>query len=213
MATQAVITIGRQFGSGGRQVGKLLAEKLGVPFYDKELITMAAKDSGIGEEIMEEHDEKPVRALLFSMMAGMQMRGDAGGFYMDMPLGHKIFLAQFDAIRTIAHRGPCVIVGRCADYVLRDMPHAVRVFLYADIQRRIQRAISLYNVDPVKAEEIVRRNDKQRQSYYNYYATNTWGAVENYDLCLNTGILGIKGTVDLLTTYVSMHEDAVKAIH
>ena len=212
MATQAVITIARQFGSGGRQVGKQLAEKLGIPFYDKELLTLAAKDSGIGEEIMEEHDEKPVRNLLFSMMSGMQMRGDAGGFYLDMPLGHKIFLAQFDAIRTVANKGPCVIVGRCADYVLRDMPHAVRVFLYADFQRRIQRAISTYDVDPVKAEEIVRRTDKQRQNYYNYYATNTWGAVENYDICMDTGSLGIERTVDLLAEYVTMHEQAVDAV-
>ena len=120
MKTNCVITIGRQFGSGGRYVGRMLAEKLGIPFYDKELLSEAAKQSGICEEIFEDHDEKPTRSLLFNLVTGMQVHGDAGSYYMDMPLNHKIFLAQFDAIRSIADKGPCVIVGRCADYILRD---------------------------------------------------------------------------------------------
>ena len=113
MSKNVVITIGRQFGSGGRYVGRLLAEKLGVPFYDKELLSEAAKSSGICEEIFEEHDEKPTRSLLFSLVTGVQNHMSTGAFYMDMPLNHKIFLAQFDAIRRIAGEGSCVIVGRC----------------------------------------------------------------------------------------------------
>ena len=210
MATNLVITIGRQFGSGGRKVGRLLAEKLDIPYYDKELLAEAAKDSGICQEIFENHDEKPTRSLLFSLVTGVQMHGDPGSMYMDMPLNHKIFLAQFDAIRRIASEGPCVIVGRCADYVLRDKPNAVSVFVKADIRQRMERAVSLYGVDPAKAEETVRKADKQRASYYNYYATATWGDVNNYDLCVDTGKLGIEGTVELIEQYLRLREQALK---
>ena len=210
MATNLVITIGRQFGSGGRKVGKLLAEKLDIPYYDKELLAEAAKDSGICQEIFENHDEKPTRSLLFSLVTGMQMHGDPGSMYMDMPLNHKIFLAQFDAIRRIASEGPCVIVGRCADYVLRDKPNAVSVFVKADIRQRVERAVSLYGVDPARAEETVRKADKQRASYYNYYDTATWGDVNNYDLCVDTGKLGIEGTVELIEQYLRLREQALK---
>ena len=206
MATNLVITIGRQFGSGGRKVGKLLAEKLDIPYYDKELLAEAAKDSGICQEIFENHDEKPTRSLLFSLVTGMQMHGDPGSMYMDMPLNHKIFLAQFDAIRRIASEGPCVIVGRCADYVLRDKPNAVSVFVKADIHQRVERAVSLYGVDPAKAEETVRKADKQRASYYNYYATATWGDVENYDLVVDTGVLGVEGAVELITKFLELRD-------
>ena len=210
MATNLVITIGRQFGSGGRKVGRLLAEKLDIPYYDKELLAEAAKDSGICQEIFENHDEKPTRSLLFSLVTGVQMHGDPGSMYMDMPLNHRIFLAQFDAIRRIASEGPCVIVGRCADYVLRDKPNAVSVFVKADIRQRVERAVSLYGVGPARAEETVRKADKQRASYYNYYATATWGDVNNYDLCVDTGKLGIDGTVELIEQYLRLREQALK---
>ena len=153
MNKNVVITIGRQFGSGGRYVGRLLAEKLGVPFYDKELLSEAAKNSGICEEIFEEHDEKPTRSLLFSLVTGMQSHMAAGNFYMDMPLNHKIFLAQFDAIRRIAGEGSCVIVGRCADYVLRENPDAVSIFVKGDMESKIARAVKYYGIEEDKAEE------------------------------------------------------------
>ena len=206
MSTNLVITIGRQFGSGGRKVGRLLAEKLDIPYYDKELLAEAAKDSGICQEIFENHDEKPTRSLLFSLVTGVQMHGDPGSMYMDMPLNHKIFLAQFDAIRRIASEGPCVIVGRCADYVLKDKKNAISVFIKADMASRMERAVQRYGVNPDKAEEAVRRADKQRASYYNYYATATWGDVNNYDLCVDTGKLGIEGTVELLERYIALRE-------
>ena len=210
MATNLVITIGRQFGSGGRKVGRLLAEKLDIPYYDKELLAEAAKDSGICQEIFENHDEKPTRSLLFSLVTGVQMHGDPGSMYMDMPLNHKIFLAQFDAIRCSASEGLCVIVGHCAGYVLRDKPNAVSVFVKADIRQRMERAVSLCGVDPAKAEKTVRKADKQRASYYNYYATATWGDVNNYDLCVDTGKLGIDGTVELIEQYLRLREQALK---
>ena len=205
--TTSVITIGRQYGSGGRQIGQMLADRLGIPFYDKELLSEAAKDSGICEEIFEDHDEKPTRSLLFSLVTGVQYHGgiDTGTMYMDMPLNHRIFLAQFDAIRRIAGEGPCVIVGRCADYVLRDQPNVINVFLKADLEKRIERAIER-GTDRMRAEDKVRRADKERASYYNYYATGTWGDVNNYDLCIDTGKLGYEGTTDLLEQFVALRE-------
>lgn len=213
MATSSVITIGRQFGSGGRYVGRLLAEKLGIPYYDKELLAEAAKDSGICEEIIEDHDEKPNRSLLFSMVMGMQMHSDTSSVYMDMPLSHKIFLAQFDAIRRIASEGPCVIVGRCGDYVLRDKPNAVHVFVKADMASKVERAVKYYGVDPLKAEDVIRKADKQRASYYNYYATSDWGDVNNYDLCVDTGRLGVEGAVELIARYVEIREHCLKSLN
>lgn len=207
MAKKCIITIGRQFGSGGRYVGRLLAEKLGIPFYDKELLSEAAKQSGICEEIFEEHDEKPTRSLLFSLVTGMQHHMGTGNFYMDMPLNHRIFLAQFDAIRKLAEEGSCVIVGRCADYVLRENPDTVSIFVKADMPSKIQRAVTYYGVEKDKAEERIRKADKQRASYYNYYATATWGDVDNYDLVVDTGVLGVEGAVELIAKFLELRAD------
>ncbi len=208
MAKKIIITIGRQFGSGGRYVGRLLAEKLGIPFYDKELLSEAAKQSGICEEIMEDHDEKPTRSLLFSLVTGMQHHMGTGSFYMDMPLNHRIFLAQFDAIRKLAEDGSCVIVGRCADYVLREDPDTVSIFVKADMPSKIARAVKYYGVEEDRAEERIRKADKQRASYYNYYATATWGDVDNYDLVVDTGVLGVEGAVSLIQKFIELRDAA-----
>ena len=204
MATNTIITVGRQYGSGGRYVARLLAEKLEIPFYDKELLAEVAKDSGFCQDLLEEHDERNTRNFLFSMMSGTQPIGEAGSMYMDMPLNHRIFLAQFDTIRRIASEGPCVIVGRCADYVLRDHRNLVNVFIKAPVEDRIKRIVELYGVDPIHAEESIRKADKQRANYYNYYATGTWGDVNNYHLCVDTAALGIEGTVDLICKCVEL---------
>ena len=210
MAFNPIITVGRQYGSGGRYVAKLLAERLQIPFYDKELLAEAAKDSGICEEVMENYDEKQERKSFFSMFSGFQGRGDAG-MYLEMPLNHRIFLAQFDTIRRIADEGPCVIVGRCADYVLRDHPNAVNVFIKAPTADRVKRIVDLYGVEPLRAEENIRKADKQRATYYNYYATGTWGDVNNYHLCVDTGALGIEGAVDLICKCVEIRGKKLEA--
>ena len=204
MATNSVITIGRQFGSGGRKVGEMLSQRLGIPYYDKQLLAEASKDSGIAEALFEDHDEKPTRSLLFSLVTGMQLRGDSSAMYMDMPLNHKIFLAQFDAIRRIASEGPCVIVGRCADYVLRDKANAVSVFVKADLPSRVRRAVEQYGLSPDKAEDAVRRADKQRASYYNYYASKKWGDARSYDLCLNSSVTGVDGAVQIIQEFAKV---------
>ena len=130
MKFQPIITVGRQYGSGGRYVAKLLSERLGIPFYDKELLVEASRDSGICQEVMENYDEKQEKRGLFSMLGGYQARSEMS-MYLDIPLNHRIFLAQFDTIRRIADEGPCVIVGRCADYVLRDHPNVINIFIKA----------------------------------------------------------------------------------
>ena len=210
MMYQPIITVGRQYGSGGRYVAKLLAEKLEVPFYDKELLAEASRDSGICRELLESYDEKQGKNLLFSLISGVQARGETTGMYMDMPLNHKIFLAQFDTIRRIADEGPCVIVGRCADYVLRDHPNVINVFVKASTEERVKRVIKYNGADPVKAEEIIRKADKQRAAYYNYYATGTWGDVSNYDLCVDTGTLGIEGSVELILKCVEIKKKMIE---
>ena len=206
--TGMVITIGRQYGSGGREIGRRLAKELDIPYYDKELLVEASKQSGICEELFENHDEKPTKSFLYSLMTGVQTHGGAAPMYLDMPLNHRMFLAQFDAIRKLAGEGPCVVVGRCADYVLRDQKNVINVFLKADMEHRRERAIER-GADPQKAEETVRKNDKDRAAYYNYYATSTWGDVNNYDLCVDTGKLGYDGAVQLIIDYVHLREKVI----
>ena len=186
-------------------MGRRLASRLEIPYYDKEILSEASKDSGICEELFEDHDEKPTRSFLYSLVTGVQTHGNPSTMYMDMPLNHRIFLAQFDTIRRLAGNGPCVVVGRCADYVLRDEKNVVNVFLKADMEHRIERAIER-GAEPSRAQEFVKRRDKERASYYNYYATTTWGDVNNYDLCLDTGRVGYDGAVDMIIAYNALRE-------
>ena len=207
MKLSPIITVGRQYGSGGREVAKKLAEIMNIAFYDKELLAEASKDSGICQEVMETYDEKQGKRSFFAMMSGFQGRIDPGSMYLEMPLNHRIFLAQFDTIRRIADEGPCVIVGRCADYVLRDHENVLNVFIKASMEERVKRIERLYGLDPLKAEESIRKADKQRATYYNYYATGTWGDVANYHLCMDTGVLGIDGTVELIRRAVELQQE------
>jgi cytidylate kinase len=203
MKYHTIITIGRQYGSGGRYIASMLAERMEIPYYDKELLAEASKDSGISQQVLENYDEKYNKGLLFSLM---NSRGDAGSMYLDMPLNHRIFLAQFDTIRRIASEGPCILVGRCADYVLRDHDNVLNVFVRAPEEDRMERIIEYNHVDPMKAEEILKKTDKQRASYYNYYATGSWGDVNNYHLCLDSGVLGYSGCVEVILKAVEVKE-------
>ncbi len=204
MAQNTIITIGRQYGSGGRYVGKILSEQLNIPFYDKEVLALAAKDSGISEALFAQQEEQPTKSLLFSLVTGYQMRGDINNFYMDMPLNHKIFLAQFEAIKKIAEQGPCVIVGRCADYVLSDYKNAVRCFIFADMAARVKRAVEHYGLEKEHAEAFILKKDKQRASYYDYYAQGKWGDVTNYNLAIDTGAVGVEGAVELIKRFIEV---------
>ena len=180
---EIIITIGREYGSGGRVIGRLIAEKLGVPFYDKEILTRAAKESGLCPEVMENHDEKAGLGHLFPS-GHAHLTGAAVG--LQMPLDQRVFLAQFDAISKIASEGSCVIVGRCADYVLKEHPNVTRIFLYASMEKRIERIMQVEKVDHEEARELIRKTDRQRKNYYNFFADGNWGLRSNYDLMICT---------------------------
>ena len=159
--TNTIITIGREFGSGGCEIGHKLAEKLGIKCYDKDMLDLAAKESGICQEIFESHDEKPTNSFLYSLVMDTYSFGYSSGSYTDMPLNHKVFLAQFDAIKKIAKAGPCVLVGRCADYALEDNPELLSVFIHADMDARIRRIARDFDLTDAKAKDMIRKTDKQ----------------------------------------------------
>lgn len=201
-----IYTIGREFGSGGRDVGQKLAEKLGISFYDKELLTRAAAESGLCEEIFHMQDEKPTSSFLYSLVTDTySLSNYHGNTYIDMPLSQKVFLAQFDTIKRIAKEDSCVIVGRCADYALSDEPNCINAFIYADKNYRIKRVAHDLGVSESKAKDMVNRTDKERASYYNFYTNKKWGDSRSYDLALNSEKLGIDGCVDMLIRYAALN--------
>lgn len=197
-----IYTIGREFGSGGREVGEKLAQKLGIKLYDKELLQQAAKDSGFCEEIFENHDEKPTNSFLYSLvMDTYSVSGYSAAPFLDMPLNHKVFLAQFETIKKIAEKESCVIVGRCADYALSDNPDCINVFIHADLDVRIKNVSRNLNITENKARDIINKTDKQRASYYNYYTSKKWGDSKSYNLSLDAGKLGTDNCVEMILKF------------
>ncbi len=187
-----VITIGRQYGSGGRFIARKLAEMLNVNFYDNELLTTAATQSGMSKTILDNYDEK--KDGFFSGVV-------PSTFGADMSLSQKVFLAQFEAIKMIADRESCVIVGRCADYVLRENKNVVNVFITAPIEDRVKRAVKYYNLDEKKAKETIIKMDKKRASYYNFYSDKKWGKADSYNLTIDSNI-GIDEACEVIKSYV-----------
>lgn len=206
--TNTVITIGRQFGSGGREIGYVAADKLGIKLYDQEMLDRAAKDSGICQELFEAHDEKPTNSFLYSLVMDTYSLGYSSvGNYTDMPINHKVFLAQFNAIKKIAEEGPCILIGRCADYALEDNPNLLRLFIHADLDSRIRRIAGRFDISDAKAKEMIQKTDKKRASYYNYYTNKRWGDAESYDACLNSSVLGLEGTTEAIIKLVELKEN------
>lgn len=203
-----IITIGRQFGSGGRGIGEKLAKHFGIKYYDKELLTRTAKESGFCEEMMHNHDERPTNSFLYNLVMDTYSFGYNSSAFVDMPISHKVFLAQFDTIKKIADEGPCVIVGRCADYALSEYKNCLHVFIHADEKSRIKHIMEKHGdvTTEQKARDMMIKKDKQRQSYYNYYSSKKWGRADSYDLTINSGILGEDGTVKLLIQYIEDFE-------
>ncbi len=205
MANDTIITISRQYGSGGRFIGRKLAEALDIPFYDKELITMSAEESGMSKEIFEKADEKAANSLLYTLsMNAYLLHGMAG--VPDLPLNDKVFLVQSEVIRKLAAKGPCVIVGRCADYVLRENPNCVNVYIYSDMEDRVSRATTYYNLSADRAQEQIQKTDKKRAAYYNFYTNLKWGRAENYDLSLNSAKIGVDGCVEVIRSFIAQAE-------
>ena len=195
-----VITIGRENGSGGRQLGSELAAALGVKCYDSELINETAKASGFAESFVQTHEEQRPGSFLYSLVTG-------GGVIADeQPFPVQIFQAQSEVIRTIAARESCVIVGRCADYVLRDDPNAalVNLFVHAPMAARIHRESVRTNTTPAEAEKRIRQVDKERAAYYNFFSSKRWGDAQAYDLCINTDGLEIRDVVKLVLRYLEL---------
>lgn len=208
--TNTIITIGRQYGSGGREIGNLVAERLGIKLYDKEMLAVAAKESGICEEIFETHDEKPTNSFLYSLVMDTYSMGYSGNAYTDMPINHKVFLAQFDAIKKIADEGPCILVGRCADYALENYDNMISIFIHADLDARVKRIAGKYDLSDSKAKDRIIKTDKKRASYYNYYTNKKWGDASSYELCLDSSKLGIEATADAIVRYVKLKENLKK---
>jgi len=198
-----VVNVGRQLGSGGKEVGEKLAQRLGIDFFDKELINLASEESGLCAEFFERADETAQQGLFrgvlnmrFPYIAESALPGS------NCLSNDALFKVQSDVIRKLANEKSCLFVGRCADYVLRDYPRCVNVFVSANKEDRIQRLSNRLSLNEVEAEEYMEKGDRKRAEFYNYYSNNTWGAAATYHLCINSSLLGIDGTVDFIEQYV-----------
>lgn len=197
-----IITIGRQFGSGGREIGKKISEKLEINYYDKEILNAAAKESGLSEKFLNTYDEKRTNSILYSLAMGQQnMFFSSGG--KNASVEQIAFQAQWDTILNIAGNESCVIIGRCADYILKDKKEVYKIFICADLEYRINVVSNRDNVLPEKAKETIHKIDKARAAYYNYQTDQNWGETLNYDLCINVSKNGIDETVNFIINFVN----------
>lgn len=198
MKKHCIVCIGRQFGSGGQEIGEGLAKRLGIPLYDKEILKKAAADSGIVEELFEKADEKPTNSFLYTLSVGTH--GQAMGFssYGNYLTNDKLFVFQSNTIRELAEKESCVFIGRCADYILRDRKDVLSVFVHAPMEQRIAYLQRVREMSVETARAMIKKSDRQRANYYNFYADSDWGAADTYDLAINSGKLGIEKSVDVL---------------
>lgn len=191
-----IITISREFGSGGRSIGKMVAEKLGIAYYDNELVTQIAEKSGFDETFIKECGEyasSPNR-FLFNL--------NNWGTSYSYTISDHLYVIQENLIKELAEKSPCVIVGRCADYILKDRKDCLNIFIHADMEFRANRIVNLYGEREDSPEKRLADKDKRRKTYYKYYTNHTWGVAENYHLCLNSGVIGIDNCVDIITDLV-----------
>lgn len=199
MESNFVITVGRQFGSCGKEIGHALAKRFGITFYDKELIALASKESGLCQEFFEKADEKNSGNLLQAFAAGFTF----GPFqYNDFLSNDKLFQIQSDVIRKVADEHSCVIVGRCADYILRDNKRCINIFIHADLEKRVKIVMERQSIPEQEARELVRKMDKTRPNYYNFYSDKEWGVASSYHLSVDSSLLGVDGTVDFIEQFV-----------
>lgn len=194
-----VITISRQFGCGAHEIATKLSEKLSIPYYDKEILKRAAKDSGFDERLFVFYDEKPTGSFLFNISAdGYTTVTDTG-----ITLEDKIFQYQFDTIRKLAEEGSSIIIGRCSDYVLRDFPNLLKIFLHANNDFRRERVINQYGISEKSAAKEIKTTDKKRARFHNFYSEYKWGDACNYDLSIDVSRIGIDDTVELIADYIN----------
>ena len=201
MNEKFVINIGRQLGSGGRQIGEKLAAQFGIGFYDKELINIASKESGLGKEFFEKADEKQSHSIIGGLL-GLRTNISNEVYVNNYLSNETFFKIQSDVIRDLAEEKSCVFVGRCADYILRDHPRSVNVFITADTKDREKRVALDKNITLEKAHDVIEKTDKKRAEYYNYFSNKVWGAAGSYHLCINSSVLGIDETVAYIHRFI-----------
>ena len=199
MENKIVITIARQFGSGGREIGQRVAELLGIPLYDKEMIKAASEAGEIDEGIIREVEETATNSLLYTLAMGSNVLGTTAHFGYKMPLNDRLFILQSEIIKNYANEGSCVIIGRCSDYVLRERDDTLRIFIYGDIEHRRARVAERHpELKPTQIMDVINKTDKRRMSYYNFYTGAKWGKYDNYDMAVNSSTLGIENTAQLI---------------
>ncbi len=202
---KVLITIGRQFGSNGRIIGETVAEKLGIPCYDKQLIKQVAKESGLWENLLDEMDEKHSKSFIYSVV--MDPYAFAHSFDnqqgLGMPLNQRAFMATYNTIEKIAKEGPGVFIGRCSNYVLRNMDPVLNIFLYAPMDVRIRTVMDRFSLSEKQAKDQITKEDKARASYYNYYSSLKWGRMDGYDLCIDTSKLGVEKTAEQIIAFAN----------
>jgi len=203
MNEKFVINIGRQLGSGGRQIGEKLAAQFGIGFYDKELINIASKESGLGKEFFEKADEKQSHSIIGGLL-GLRTNISNEVYVNNYLSNETFFKIQSDVIRDLAEEKSCVFVGRCADYILRDHPRSVNVFITADTKDREKRVARDKNITLEKAHDVIEKTDKKRAEYYNYFSNKVWGAAGSYHLCINSSVLGIDETVAYIHRFIEL---------
>jgi cytidylate kinase len=201
MNEKFVINIGRQLGSGGRAIGEKLAAEFGISFYDKELIQIASKESGLGKEFFEKADEKESHSF-FGGLLGLRANVNSEIYGNNYLCNETFFKIQSDVIRELAEKESCVFVGRCADYILRNNPRIINVFITANTDDRVKRIAQSHELSLEKAQLLILKTDKKRAEYYNFYSNKVWGAAESYHLCINSSVLGIDETVAFIRRFI-----------
>lgn len=203
MSKKVIITIARQYGSGGREIGERVAKLLDIPIYDRELIREIAANSNYSEKVIESADEVAANSLLYTLAMGSNTLGASMHFGYKMPINDRLFLLQSEAIKKYAKEGSCVIIGRCADYVLRDEKDVFRIFVYGDLEHRKARVAERHpEIKSSQIIDVINKTDKRRSSYYNFYTGNKWGKYDNYDMAINSSTLGIDGAARLIVSSV-----------
>lgn len=206
MGIHTVVSISRQFGSGGREIGRMLADICDIPFYDSALISMAAEKSGMSKQVLENLDEKAASRFLYTIPSSIPTLGHASTSVYNMPLSDTLFLTQYEIIKQLAQEGPCVIVGRCSDYILKEHPHHVSIFIHAPEDVRAQRIAGYEDIDIKEALSHISKYDKERRKYHDYYAAGTWGNAVFYDLTMNSAHLGMDGTANFIKSFIEALE-------
>ena len=201
---KVAITIGRQFGSGGREIGVRVGELLGIKVYDKELLTMAAEKKGISPDYLRRVDEKAASSLLYTLAMGSSLYS-ARHLGVDVPINDQLFITQNEVIREVAEADSAIFVGRCADYVLRNHPHRLSFFIYSDYESRVHRVMERHECKRSEAESMINKTDKKRINYYNFYTGKKWGKFENYHMSLDSSLLGVEGTAQMIAQLVKIY--------